>query len=402
MIDKESIRYSLRNLNSRKRRSFLTVFSILVGIATIFIFISFGMGLYKYVGDMTSSSSANKVLIMAKGSGIPGSDDTFKLTDDDLNTIEKSAGVLKVTGIYYDVSEIKRGKETKYTYLIGYEPKEEDLLFGMFNVGLEKGRYLQSGETKAAIFGYNYLLPNKIFEKPLELNDIIEINGEKVKAVGFMGSIGNPSDDSQIYVTNDYFLDLVPDKESYAEIIAQIDIANVEQVISNIERDLRKERNLEKGKEDFFVQSFDDMIESYSSALDVVIGFIILIALISVVVSGINTANTMITSVLERYKEIGVLKAIGARNLSVFNIFLFESAFLGFVSGVLGILLGYGMTSLFGAILTNLGWGFLQPHYNFWLFSGCILFAVLTSTISGVFPAIRASKINPVNALRYE
>ena len=144
------------------------------------------------------------------------------------------------------------------------------------------------------------------------------------------------------------------------------------------------------------------MIDSYASALKIIIGFVILIALISVVVSAVNTANTMITSVLERIKEIGIIKSIGARNSEIFTIFLFESGFLGFVAGALGVLLGYISTYIVGRVLESLGWGFLAPYYNIYLFIGCILFATITGAISGVWPAMNASKINPVDALRYE
>ena len=176
----------------------------------------------------------------------------------------------------------------------------------------------------------------------------------------------------------------------------------MERVTKDIERNLRKERGLEEGKEDFYVQSFDDMIESYSTALNIVIGFIILIALISVFVSAVNTANTMITSVLERVKEIGVMKSIGAQNSEIFNIFLFESSFLGFVAGVLGVILGWAASFLGGKIIASLGYGFLQPYFPIWLFIACISFATLTGAVSGVIPAIKASKTNPVDALRYE
>ena len=136
--------------------------------------------------------------------------------------------------------------------------------------------------------------------------------------------------------------ELYPNKTlPYNWIVAKVDVSNIERVAKDIERNLRKERGQDEGKEDFFVQSFDDMIESYSTALNIVIGFIILIALISVFVSAVNTANTMITSVLERVKEIGVMKSIGAKNSEIFNIFLFESSFLGFVAGVLGVIFGW-------------------------------------------------------------
>lgn len=400
MINLESIRYSLRNLNHRKGRSFLTIFSILVGIATIFIFISFGYGLYEYTNSFTTGSSIDKVLIMAKGMGAPGTDDTFKLTDDDLEAVRKSAGVYEASGVYFSAVETRQKDKILYTYLVSYDPAQP-LIMDVFDVGVEKGRLLNTGDSKKAVLGYNFLIPDKIFEKAYNLNDEIEVDGVKIKIIGFLEPVGNPSDDSQIYITNNYFEDLYPNK-TYAELIARIDLDNVDKTINNIEKNLRKERNLEEGKEDFYVQTFEDMIESFGSILNIIIGFVLLIALISVIVSAINTANTMITSVLERYREIGVLKAIGSRNSQIFGIFLFESAFLGLLAGALGVLLGYGATSLAGKILSELGWGFLAPYYSPALFIGCILFAGITGAISGVIPAIRASKINTVDALRYE
>ena len=110
----------------------------------------------------------------------------------------------------------------------------------------------------------------------------------------------------------------------------------------------------------------------------------------------------MITSVLERVKEVGIIKSVGAKNSEVLGIFLFESAFLGFVSGCAGVLLGWLFSSAAGSFLDSIGYGFLSPIFPFYLFIGCILFATLTGGLSGIIPAINASKIKPVDALRYE
>jgi len=399
MFNGESINYSLRNLKHRKGRSFLTVFSILIGIATIFIFISFGYGLYNYVDEMSSSSSADKLLIAAKG-GTMGLGSNIELTEDDLDEVLKSSGVTDAVGMYVKTSLIKKKNEQIYSFLIAYD-SDKDFVMEMFNVGIEKGRIIQSGD-KGIVAGYNYMVDGKIFDNGLDVNDNIEIDGEKFKIVGFLESIGNSQDDSQLYMDSEYFEELYPNTTSYMQIMAVADIDNLDWTVENIEKNLRKSRDLEKGKEDFYVQTFEDMIESFSSTLDIIIGFVILIALISVIVSAVNTANTMITSVLERYKEIGILKAIGARNSEIFGIFLFESAFLGLVAGILGVLLGWGISSLAGNILLELGWGFLKPYYSSTIFGGLILFAVLTGAISGVIPAIRAAKTNTVDALRYE
>ena len=400
MISKENIKYSMANLKKRKARSVLTIVSIFIGITTIFIFLSFGMGIYNYVKTLTSESSADKVTIQLKGIGVQGIDDTFTLSEKDLDAVKKTPGVYEVSGMKFKVAEVKQNDVKKFVFLIGLNP-ETELITELSNMDITKGRQLEKGEKGKVVLGYNYLIEDRIFPKSFDVNDIIEIQGEKFKIIGFYNSVGNPQDDSQVYVTSEQFRELY-DSEGYNMAIARIDVSDSKRVIENIEKSLRKSRDLEKGGEDFFVSSFEDLLKQYTSTLNLILGFIILIALISVFVSAINTANTMITSVLERVKEIGVMKSVGARNSEILKIFLFESGFLGFVAGVLGVLLGLVLTLIARQILIGLGWNFLQPHYSLELFVGCILFATITGAISGVAPAIKASRTNPVDALHYE
>jgi len=400
-MKREAIKYSLNNLKQRKTRSLFTIISILVGITTIFIFISFGLGLYSYVEEISSGSSANKIIIQPKGIGVTGMDTTFKLTDDDLEAIEKTSGVYEASGVYLKTAEVKQGKEIFYTMLIGYDPKKP-LIMDTYNFGIEQGRELSSGDNSVNL-GYNYQIADKIFSKQYSLGENIKIQGKKIKIIGFYEKLGSAPDDAQIYITNDFIKKLYPNETlSYSWIVAEVDTSDIEKVVENVEKNLRKERGLEKGKEDFFVQSFDSMMETYMNILNMIIGFVILIALISVLVSGINTASTMITSVLERKKEIGIMKSIGSKNSNILSIFLFESSFLGFIAGCLGVFFGWLISLIGGIILDNLGYGFLSPSFSVWLFIGCIGFATLTGAISGVAPAINASRINPVEALRYE
>lgn len=401
MISKETARYSLRNLKQRKARSFFTILSIFLGISTIFIFVSFGLGLYSYVDELSSGSSADKVIIQPKGGQLTMFDSNVKFTDDDVQAIKRVAGVYDVSGSYFKTVEVKAQDKKLYSLLFSYDPKKP-IVMESYNIGLLRGREL-SGNKKEVVLGYNYQVDGKIFPRAIELNQNVEINGEKIKVVGFFEEVGSPQDDAQVYVANGYMDELFPDEDlSYGWIVAKVDADNIDEVVKRIEDSLRSERDLDKGKEDFSVQSFNDLIEGFSTALNIIVGFIVLIALISVLVSAVNTANTMITSVLERIQEIGIIKSIGAKNSDVFGIFLFESAFLGFVAGVIGVLVGWGLSSLGGAILNNIGYGFLKPAFPMSLFVGCILFATITGAISGVFPARHASKISPVDALRYE
>ncbi|MBR9701849.1 ABC transporter permease [Candidatus Pacearchaeota archaeon] len=401
MISSQTLTYSLRNLKQKKVRSFFTILSIFVGIATIFIFVSYGLGLYAYIDGLTEGSSADKVIIQPKGGPMAMFDSNVAFDNDDIKVIERVAGVYEVSGSYFQTVEVKAQDKRLYTLLISYDP-DTPIVMESSNIGIGEGKEL-SGNKREVVAGYSYSVDGRIFPRAIKVNQDIELNGEDIKVVGFIEEVGSPPDDAQIYVANDYMDKLFPDENlSYTWMVAKVDMEDIDGVVERIEKALRNHRDLDEGKEDFSVESFNDMLEGFSSAVNIVIGFVVFIALISVLVSAVNTANTMITSVLERIKEIGVIKSIGARNSDILWIFLFESGFLGFVAGVVGVLLGWSLSSLGGIALDGLGYGFLAPSFPPSLFIGLIIFATLTGAISGVYPAMKASKINPVDALRYE
>ncbi len=405
MLQIENLKYSVKNLIARKSRSFLTILSIFIGIATIFLFISFGFGLYDYVNKLATESGADKFLVQARSAGAPGTDSAFKLTDDDLKEIRRSSGVVEASGLYIKVIQIEHGSERKYTFMMGFSPTSQDLKLvqELMTVNIDKGRLLKKGDLGKAVLGYNYQNPEKIFAKPLKLGDKVLINGVKFDVVGFYEEIGNPQDDAQVYVTEDDIKSLFPLDHPYGMIVGRVDdVDRINTIVEVVKKNLRKLRDQKKGEEDFFVQTYEELINQFRSVLDIIIGFVIMIALVSVLVSAVNTANTMITSVLERTKEIGIMKAIGARNSAIRNIFLLESSLLGLVAGVLGVIFGAILANFASTVLTNLGWSFLSPRYTWYMFAGLILFATIVGTLSGVTVAIQAAKQNPVDSLRYE
>ena len=157
MINEETIKYSVRNLEHRKGRSLLTIFSILIGIAAIFIFISFGLGLRAYVSDLTTSTSADKVSIMAKGSAAPGLDSSFGLDEDDIEAIEDASGVEEVSGIYASAAEISQNGDLRYAFIISYDPSKNLILELFGDLGAYKGRLLRPGDDGKVVLGFNYL-----------------------------------------------------------------------------------------------------------------------------------------------------------------------------------------------------------------------------------------------------
>ena len=130
--------------------------------------------------------------------------------------------------------------------------------------------------------------------------------------------------------------------------------------------------------------------------------FVYIIAGISIIVGGIGITNTMYTAVLERTKEIGIMKAVGAQNKDIMLIFLLESGMLGLIGGALGVVFGYLIASIGGQIAVGYGYAILQPIFKWQLVVGCLGFAFFIGAIAGLLPARQASKLRPVDALRYE
>jgi putative ABC transport system permease protein len=140
-----------------------------------------------------------------------------------------------------------------------------------------------------------------------------------------------------------------------------------------------------------------------STVLNMVQVFLIGIAAISLIVGGIGIMNTMYTSVLERTKEIGTMKAVGAKNSDILFIFLSESGLLGLIGGIMGVVLGLGISKTVEIIaVTSLNTTLLKAAVPGYLVIGCLSFAFLIGALSGTIPALTASKLKPADALRYE
>ena len=282
MFEEEKIKYSLKNLKQSKSRSILTILSIFMGITTIFIFVSFGVGLFEYIEQFTTDSTADKLMIMTRSGGAPGLDNTFALTEDDVDAIKRTSGVYEVTGLHAKAAEVLQDKTRRYVFAVSYDPKKP-LILEMNDIGVIKGRLLIGDDPGKVILGYNYMFDDKIMPKGYDVNDKINVNGVDLRVVGFFEEIGNPADDSQIYMSNEYFEELFNVSKEFSWIIARGDKENIDQVAENVKKSLRKERDLEKGQEDFTVQSWAELLNTYASVLNGIVGFIILKLIISCV-----------------------------------------------------------------------------------------------------------------------
>ncbi len=399
------IKYAIDNLLHRKLRSWLTVLSILVGITAIFALVSFGQGLSSYVNNISNEAGRDKLLFQSSKTQASITDDTFFFKKEEIDFLRKVNGIKEVTAHYMKVAETEFDKHKKYVFIMGFKQNYEyKLSEEALTLKLDKGRRLKHGDKFDVVLGYNYQLPNKIFKKSVGLRDKIKIDGKDFEVVGFYKSVGNPQDDSNVFITDDAFEELYPslvNKFQFA--IARSEKSTATKELAEFaEEKLRKFKGLDKGEEDFSIQTFQQAVMTFTNIINVINAVLVLIALISLLVAGVNITNTMYTSVLERTKEIGIMKAVGAQNKDIMMIFLIESGMLGLIGGVFGVICGYLIAKLGGNIAVSYGYAILQPIFTWQLVIGCLSFAFFIGAIAGLLPARQASMLKPVDTLRYE
>ena len=404
-MNKDIIKYAIVSVLGRKTRSYLTILSILVGIAAIFTLVSFGQGISSYVTEMSQKQGVDKLMVMPKTFTAPPDATNIIFTKDDLSYIKKISGVQEATPAVIRNAKIKfKDYKEKYTYVAGTstDGNEKRLAEETFTLEIDKGRGLKSGDIKKAVLGHNYLISNKIFKKAINIGDKITINDVPVDVVGFYKEVGNPQDDAQVYISLEGAKEIFGDEDYQYILIRSAQGQDPAQLADKIKEKFRKHKNQPEGQEDFTIQTFQQAIETFTSIIGVINAILFIIALISVIVASVNTMNTMYTSVLERTSEIGIMKSVGAKNSFILTIFVTESGLLGFLAGAIGVLLGFILSKIGGAIAAGFGLALLKPAFPLWLVLGCLLFATVVGALSGLLPSIQASKLNPVDALREE
>ena len=402
---KEELKYVIQNISHRKLRSGLSILSILIGITAIFALLSFGFGIQAYIDSIASEAGVDKLFIQARGIGAPGTDQNFFISKEDIDFVKKQIGVNEIVGLYMKAGEIESRNQKRINFATAFDTKYLRLVEESFAIDIAAGRSLKNNEINKIVLGYNYQFDDEIFERGLILGDKVIINSKEFEIVGFYSSVGNPQDDANIYMTKQAAEELygedIKDKFGFAIIRAEKGV-NPTELAERIKEKLRKHNNQEEGEENFFVQSFEDALQTLGNIITIINSVLVLIAVISMIVAFVNIMNTMYTAVLERTKEIGIMKSIGARNEFIRFIFVLEAGLLGFIGGILGVILGFIVAKIGGTTAANAGFSLLKPTFPIWLTLGCIAFATLVGACSGYFPARQASKLKPVDALRYE
>lgn len=382
---------------------------IFIGIAAVVSLISLGQGMQDAISEQFFSLGADKIQVIVKGpsTGPPGSNSDIILGESDLRVIQDARGVQTAAGRLIEPITVEFNDDERFLFVatLPEGTQERALISSISNVergDIISGRLLEPNDQWKVMMSEDYANSPRFDGKPLAVGDKIKINGQTVDVVGIFQKTGNPFVDMSFVMNEEAVRTLLDIPEKYGVIAAQIDPNdNIELIAENIEKDLRSHRQLEKGEEDFEVNTAEDVLETLTTVLSIVTAVLVGIAAISLLVGGIGIMNTMYTAVLERTPEIGIMKAIGARNADILLIFLIESGLLGLVGGIIGIIIGAGFSLLVQVIAqAALGTLLIKASFPPWLIIGALVFSFAVGSIAGTFPAKQASKLPPVEALR--
>lgn len=439
MRTRDVFSYSFSAIRLRKLRAGLTTLGVVIGIAAIVALLSITTGLQNTITAQLNQGLATDTLIVSPGGGAfggngggggfgggfgGGGDSGFKLFVNDTQAInglspdiETSIAVIQRTGY------IKLGDTVRFTSLVGVDFNEYVKVYGTTFVA-ESGQIPTNPENNAVVLGKRVIDPRlngtALFRVGDEV-DMIWTNGTArppqnatytggiaavLKTVGGF-AFGGPSD-TDIYVPIAQAQSFFSTDECNTIIVklTNSDKATIDNVSKQITQAFGGEVS---------VISSTAVLDLLGSVFSIIQLFLVGIAAISLLVAGIGIMNIMIVSLIERTREIGILKALGMRSRTVLGIFLGESVIIGVIGAVIGIVLGWGLASIV-AILFSGGGPFagigggqaagtglrITPVLTPTVFVGAFAFGIGVSVIFALYPAWRASKLKPVEALRYE
>ena len=406
---------SLSHVRKSKMRSWLTIIGIVIGVAAVVAIISIGQGMQESVAARLGSLGADQITVTpgysrASGGGFEGGrgggSANINLTDKDVNAIKQVPGVLYVNGMVSGRSDMIMGTETTPVSITGVDTASWR---SIVTTQLESGRYLQPGDSNVVVIGYS--LAYGTFLQPITLNRPVTIGGKSFKVVGIFvqsgGGFGGGTDNA-VYMPADYARGVITtnvSRNQFTSIIVKVSDPTVaDKIATDIVNKLMPERHVNQRTRDFTVTAFATIQQQITSVVQTISLFLAAIAAVSLLVGAVGIANTMFMSVMERTRQIGLLKALGATDSEVMKLFLLESGLFGFVGGVIGIIVGILISVIISAVgVRAIGpGGTMNAVVTPQLLVFALAFSIFVGIISGIVPARNAAKMNPVDALRFE
>ena len=408
------LKMGLNMLVHSKLRSWLTIIGIVIGIGSVVGILSLGDAMQEQVQARLAEMDLTKITISpgysrassnmpgpgGGGGGGGGTTTDVELTKKDISALRGLDGIQYIEGEISGSEPIVYAAQNATLSITGVDPQNWKY---MTTLETQSGRLLEPGDTYVAVIGSG--IASGTYDQDIGVNQVITVNGKAVRVIGILSEEG--SGDRAIYMPINAAVTLIDDAQEdvYDTILVKAKSEDlVDGLMEDIVDKLMVSRHIAREEDrDFTVSASKSMAESVTEMTSSMTLFLGAIAAVSLLVGAVGIANTMFTSVLEKTKEIGTMKAIGAKNRDILMIFLFNSAMVGLVGGILGVILGAFVSTLFPLLgMRMMGGGSSSMYLSPKLMVFGLTLAVLIGVISGVVPAYRASKLKPVDALRYE
>ncbi len=393
-----------RNLKKKGIRSYLTLLGICIGILAVVSLITLSNGLKDAVSSQFGVSATELISVSASGAGYgpPGAGQVKPLTKKDLDEIKKLSSVKEAIGRVILLGRFEFNNKIIFTYITNIpEGKDREVIYSQIEAKPIVGRLLRDEDSDKVLLGYNFYVNKLGLEREIVPGSKINIQGKNYEVVGILNKKGSFIFDNIIFM-NEKDIEKIYGPIESLDLIAVLPKYKEEmsKTKEDIEKLLRRLRNVKEGSEDFTVSTPEASLNQVKSILNAITVFIIIVASISIFVGGIGIINTMTTSVLERRKEIGIMKAIGAKNSQIFMQFFVESGILGLVGGAIGVFFGI-ILGYFGILgINNFIGSEAHPQISIPLIFFALLGSFIIGAIAGIIPAMNAAKQNPVEALR--
>jgi len=362
----------LKNPFRNKIRSVLAIIGIAIGIATIVALGVITEGLKESTQETLRAGGADFTILESNTSGMLQS----TINEDYVDKVDNISGVKESVGVLTSVQPIK---DNPYFIVIGIDPSR----IGLSQIKIKSGRSIKTPDE---------IIIGKVAAERLNktIGDKISIKGENYKIVGIFES-GNIQEDSGAFMSLKRLQEIEGKKGKVSMIYVKAEKnANIEKIREQIEK--------KYGENLTTIASLEDL-QSANQGIKTVDAASWAISLLAIIIGGIGVVNTMIMSVFERTREIGVLKAVGWKNRRILTMILGESLILTLIAAIVGSLMGVAAIQILMHI--NMG-GFIKPVYTPEIFLKAFTVAIFVGILGGFYPAYRATRLEATEALRYE